>query len=57
MGLGSDGASVIKGWHTGVGAQFKSVVPFLIHTHCVAHRLYVVHRLLNQLSYLMSTKY
>lgn len=38
MGLGSDGASVMTGRHTGVGTRLKSVA-FLVHTHCVAHRL------------------
>lgn len=39
VGLGSDGASVMMGRHSGVGVQLKSVAPFLVHTHCVAHRL------------------
>ena len=39
MGLGSDGASVMMGRHSGVHVRLKSVAPFLVHTHCVAHRL------------------
>ena len=39
VGLGSDGASVMMGRHSGVGVRLKSVAPFLVHTHCVAHRL------------------
>ena len=37
--LGSDGASVMTGIHTGVSAQLKSLQPSLISIHCVAHRL------------------
>ena len=39
VGLGSDGAAVMMGRHIGVGVRLKSVAPFLVHTHCVAHRL------------------
>ena len=39
MGLGSDGAAVMMGHHSGVGVRLKSLAPFLIHTHWVAHRL------------------
>lgn len=39
VGLGSDGASVMMGRHNGVGVRLKSVAPFMVHTHCVAHRL------------------
>jgi uncharacterized protein YsxB (DUF464 family) len=38
-GLGSDGASVMTGIHTGVSAQLKSLQPTLVSVHCVAHRL------------------
>lgn len=31
--LGSDGAAVMMGHHSGVGVRLKSVAPFLIHTH------------------------
>lgn len=33
MGLGSDGAAVMMGHHSGVGVRLKSLAPFLIHTH------------------------
>ena len=38
-GLGSDGASVMVGQHTGVGARLKQLNPFMLSMHCVAHRL------------------
>ena len=39
VGLGSDGAAVMMGRHSGVGVRLKSMSPYIIHTHCVAHRL------------------
>ncbi|XP_077983943.1 uncharacterized protein C17orf113-like [Glandiceps talaboti] len=39
MGLGSDGASVMTGRHNGVGVRLKRQNVYLIHVHCVAHRL------------------
>ena len=56
VGLGSDGASVMMGRHSGVGVRLKSVAPFLVHTHCVAHS-YALHKLLNQSSCWMNTKH
>ena len=38
-GLGSDGASVMVGQHTGVGARLKELNPFMLSMHCVAHKL------------------
>ena len=34
----SDGASVLLGSHNGVQAKLKSIVPYLLEFHCVAHR-------------------
>lgn len=40
ISLATDGASVMMGHKSGVGVQFKSkYAPFVIQTHCVAHRL------------------
>ncbi|XP_077863433.1 zinc finger protein 862-like, partial [Saccoglossus kowalevskii] len=39
VGLGSDGASVMMGRHSGVGVRLKGASPFCIHVHCVAHRI------------------
>ena len=38
-GLGSDGASVMAGIHSGVSTQLRHLQPTLISVHCVAHRL------------------
>ncbi len=38
-GLGSDGASVMAGIHTGVSTQMRHLQPTLVSVHCVAHRL------------------
>ena len=39
VGFGSDGASVMTGRNTGVGARLLESSPSLVHIHCVAHRL------------------
>jgi hypothetical protein len=39
VGLASDGASVMTGRKTGVGARLAAKCPGLIQVHCVAHRL------------------
>ena len=40
VSLATDGAATMVGHKTGVGVQLKSKYsPFLIHTHCIAHRL------------------
>lgn len=39
VGFGSDGASVMTGRNTGVGARLLQSCPGLVHIHCVAHRL------------------
>ena len=40
ISLATDGASVMMGHKSGVGVQLKSkYAPFVIQTHCVAHRL------------------
>ena len=39
IGLGSDGASVMTGKHTGVGVRLKRLRPALVHIHCAAHRV------------------
>ena len=39
IGMGSDGAAVMIGAHNGVGVHLCRVAPYLVHTHCVAHRL------------------
>ena len=39
MGFGSDGASVMTGHDSGVGAVIKCSNPYLISIHCFAHRL------------------
>ena len=38
-GLGTDGAPVMTGRRTGVGARLKEICPKVIQVHCVAHRL------------------
>ena len=38
-GMGSDGAAVMIGKHTGVSQLLKENSPYLIEMHCVAHRL------------------
>ena len=38
-GMGSDGAAVMIGKHTGVSQLLKDSSPFLVEMHCVAHRL------------------
>ena len=37
VGLGSDGAQVMRGWHIGVGVWLKGWQPVLVHIHCAAH--------------------
>ena len=39
VAFGSDGASVMIGHRNGVSALLKQVAPWIIATHCVAHRL------------------
>ncbi|XP_067657737.1 uncharacterized protein C17orf113-like [Haliotis asinina] len=39
VGLGSDGASVMTGRRAGVGVRLQPESPFLVHVHCVAHRV------------------
>ena len=39
VAIGSDGASVMLGRHSGVSARLKREIPWLIANHCVAHRL------------------
>jgi hypothetical protein len=39
MGISTDGASVMIGAENGVCSLFKKTNPFLISTHCIAHRL------------------
>ncbi|XP_063050080.1 uncharacterized protein C17orf113-like [Engraulis encrasicolus] len=39
MGLGSDGASVMMGCHSGVGALLKKQSAFAVQVHCIAHRV------------------
>lgn len=39
VGLGSDGASVMFGRKAGVGVKLEKDAPYLLHVHCVAHRL------------------
>ena len=39
VGLGSDGAAVMTGKHSGVAARLKRRQPVLTSIHCVAHRL------------------
>lgn len=38
-GFGSDGASIMIGKRNGVAAKLKDKVPWLVNSHCVAHRL------------------
>ena len=38
-GVGSDGASVMVGQYTGVGARLKELNPFMLSMQCVAHKL------------------
>ncbi|XP_046572000.1 E3 SUMO-protein ligase KIAA1586-like [Haliotis rubra] len=39
VGLGSDGASVMTGRKSGVGVRLTDECPFLVHVHCIAHRV------------------
>ena len=39
IGLGADGASVNAGYKTGVQAQLRDELPWLVYVWCVAHRL------------------
>ena len=39
VGLATDGASVMTGVNKGVAARFKRLVPTVVTTHCMAHRL------------------
>ncbi|XP_046567332.1 zinc finger protein 862-like [Haliotis rubra] len=39
VGLGSDGASVMTGHKSGVGVRLTDECPFLVHVHCIAHRV------------------
>ncbi|KAM4590951.1 zinc finger protein 862-like [Odontesthes bonariensis] len=39
IGLGSDGASVMMGCHSGVGALLKQESAFAVQVHCIAHRV------------------
>lgn len=39
IGIASDGASVMQGVKKGVTTKLKSYCPFLVRTHCMAHRL------------------
>jgi hypothetical protein len=39
MGISTDGANVMIGWENGVCALLKRINPFLVSTHCIAHRL------------------
>ena len=39
IGMATDGASVMKGERNGVTTKMKRENPFLITTHCIAHRL------------------
>ena len=39
IGMATDGASVMKGERNGVTAKMKRENPFLLSTHCIAHRL------------------
>ena len=38
MSFGLDGCSTMEGHLTGVSTRLKSVSPFLINIHCIAHR-------------------
>ena len=38
-GLGNDGASVMTGRLNGVGVKLREEAAYLVHVHCVAHRL------------------
>ena len=57
MGLGSDGAFVMMGRHSGVGVRLKSVAPFLVHIHWLIDLRYALHKQLNQSSCWMNTKH
>ena len=37
--MATDGASVMTGVHAGVTTQTKKKNPFMLSTHCIAHRL------------------
>ncbi|XP_051809003.1 zinc finger MYM-type protein 1-like isoform X2 [Acanthochromis polyacanthus] len=39
VGLATDGASVMTGVNKGITTQFRREVPFLVTSHCMAHRL------------------
>jgi hypothetical protein len=39
IGIATDGASVMTGVHRGVATRFKLAKPYIIATHCMAHRL------------------
>ena len=39
FGMATDGASVMVGTRTGVTTQLKKMNPFMLSTHCIAHRL------------------
>lgn len=39
IGMATDGASVMKGERNGITAKMKRENPFLLSTHCIAHRL------------------
>ena len=39
FGLGTDGASVMRGEHAGVGALLREQNPFIRDFHCLAHKL------------------
>ena len=39
MGMATDGASVMMGERSGVTTRMKKCNPFLLSTHCIAHRL------------------
>ena len=44
FGIATDGASVMTGTHSGVTTRMKKKNPFVLSTHCIAHRLALASR-------------
>jgi hAT family C-terminal dimerisation region len=42
VAFATDGGSEYMGSETGVGKQLRNVCPYLVHTHCIAHRAALV---------------
>ena len=43
MDMGGDGASVISGGITGVGARYKQNIPRVMMNHCACHKSHARH--------------